>query len=249
MTIPVTFWASHFQAISASRAITATASFGSLREDSQLGSDGLSSFTPDQTKKFAIPTVVGIAAAVIAKTAGVAGAAPILIGGLGAIGTFIAVQAMERKGESKDLGTVSPPAILTPLPQTVPPPRTAATPQPFIGPIQQTPAAVPTTPVKPWRVIAALSPNNAILSAADVQNALNTLGFATPYLTVDGKSGLGTLTALAVKRAQAKYRLPQTGSTTDANLKVALQDAMNSKAMNDKAATDADALAKSMGVT
>jgi hypothetical protein len=232
-------WRTHFQAISRA---PATVDFGGFIEDCQFQGDGLSTFAPDATKKFAIPAVVGVVAGVVAKTAGLVGAGPILIGTLGALGTFFAFQSMENRGESKDLGTVPPPIVLVTPPQVAFPPRVA--PRPFLGPVQQMPAAVSG---KPWRVTAALSRDGAILSVADVQNALNELGFATPYLIVDGSAGgIGSKTTVAVKRAQAKYGLPQTGSTAQTDLKLRLQGGMADKAGFAKATAAADALAKEM---
>jgi hypothetical protein len=225
-------WRTHFQVVSRG---AATADFGGILEDSQFEGDGLSTFTPDVVKKFALPAVVGVVAAVVAKTGGLAGAGSIAIGGLGAIGAFLAIRLMENRGESKDLGTVPPPIVIAP--QVAAPPRAA--PRPFVGPVQQAPAAAPG---KPWRVLVALSPDGSIMSVADVQNALNELGFARPYLTVDGKAG--NATQMAVVNAQKKFGLPQTGSTSQADLKLRLQSGMADKAGMAKASAAADALVK-----
>jgi hypothetical protein len=243
----MTTWSKHFQDVSARRS---TASFGGVDEECQFTGEPitLTSLTSgDTAKKIGIPLGAGVLAAVFAKGAGLVGVAPILIGVFGAAAAALAVQAMASRVPTPLEVALNP--SLAPAPQAASPaPKVAAAtaPAPFVGPVQ-TIAATPAG--KPWRVTAKLSPRGDVLLVADVQNALNELGFASPYLVVDGNAGgAGSKTAVAVKRAQAKYGLKQTGSTTDGSLKVALQSAMNDKAGFAQATAAADALAKEMGV-
>jgi Putative peptidoglycan binding domain len=64
----------------------------------------------------------------------------------------------------------------------------------------------------------------SVSTVGDVQNALNTLGYATPVLTVDQKAG--PLTMAAIKKFQAKVGLPVNG-VIDQPLKDALVNALD----------------------
>ena len=62
-----------------------------------------------------------------------------------------------------------------------------------------------------------------VQTVQDVQNAMNTMGFATPTLGIDGKSG--PMTVAAIKAFQSKQGIPADGAITDA-LKTAIQGAL-----------------------
>lgn len=63
----------------------------------------------------------------------------------------------------------------------------------------------------------------AVSTAQDVQKALNTLGMANPLLTIDGK--LGSMSITAIKKFQASAGLPQDG-IPGSNTQSALQTAV-----------------------
>jgi hypothetical protein len=231
----VTNWDQHFQALSKGQP---TAEFGATwsGEPYDIGFD-----VPEEAKTYGLPAGVGLAAGLATKLAGATGILSAIVA-LGAAGaTYFAVQYLQPKNESK---------VLPPV-QDAPAPR-QQTSQSYVQPApthQQAPAVTapapgPTQPSSPWRILAPLSRDGAVLSVADVQNALNAAGLASPYLVVDGKAG--NATTAAIKRAQVKFGLKQTGSTSDGDLKVHLQNAVNDLAANARANAASDALVADM---
>jgi hypothetical protein len=231
-------WSRHFQAVSS------TARFGGYLEDCQFGDEPAATAPPmsEGAQPFITPALLGVGAGIVAKLAGLLGPTPILIGagvfGVGSLLNLSKAKTAEPLAASLSTTPTATPGYAPPVS------RPSTTTTPFVGPVQQLPTSAPS---KPWRVTARLTPGGFVMSVADVQDALNTLGFAHPYLVVDGKAG--NQTTAAVKAAQAKYSLRQSGSTADGALKLALQKAMTDKAGFDKATAAADALAKSMGYT
>lgn len=221
-------WPTHFQALSGGG--EPTASFGAGYSDVGLE-------VPEEVKTYGIPIGTGIVVALIAKVAGISGIVPAIIG-LGAAGAMFAI----TKGAQPSESSVNPSLTSAPAPAPQ-----AVVQHPYVAPAPR-PATAPPTPKgpsgSPWPVLATLSRDGAVLSVADVQNALNVAGFASPYLVVDGKAG--NQTAMAVKRAQAKFGLTQTGLTTDGNLKVKLQNAVADKAGAAAADAASDALVAEM---
>jgi hypothetical protein len=230
-------WQTHFQVVSRT---DVTAAFGGYMYNPQFEGDSFAGLNvSDEAKKIGVPVAAGVALALVAKMSGILGPGPLLLGALGGLGTALALHLSALKVPDATDAPTAP----APSPQAAPVWRSA--PAPFIDPVQRAPAPVTAAvPSKPWRVVASLSRDNAILSVADVQNALNELGFAQPYLVVDGKAG--NATANAVKKAQAKYGLPQTGSTSQADLKIRLSSGMADKVSNAKASAAADALVADM---
>lgn len=221
-------WDSHFQTLSRSEG--RTASFGGTW--STVGAE-----VPEEVKEYGIPIGAGLALGLIAKVAGVTGIVPVVIGLGGAAAAFVVTRSMKSDGPAPELA----PAVATaPQPAQYRAPAAVAHQVPV-----QTAAPQPKVATgSPWPVLVSLSRDGAVLSVADVQNALNAAGFASPYLVVDGKAG--NQTTMAVKRAQAKFGLTQTGLTTDGNLKIKLQQAVLDKAGFAKADAASDALVAEM---
>jgi peptidoglycan hydrolase-like protein with peptidoglycan-binding domain len=110
-------------------------------------------------------------------------------------------------------------------------PTSTPTPQrlvPVVNPLPAHPSTPPIVKVTPQVAQGFQLSPSGINTVADVQNALNALGYASPKLVVDGKAG--NATKAAVVKAQKFFGLSQTGSAADGSLKVALQNAIMTKA-------------------
>jgi peptidoglycan hydrolase-like protein with peptidoglycan-binding domain len=99
---------------------------------------------------------------------------------------------------------------------------------PVVNPLPAHPSIPPIVKVTPQVAQGFQLSPSGINTVADVQNALNALGYASPKLVVD--SNPGKATKAAIVKAQKYFGLPQTGSAADGSLKVALQNAIITKA-------------------